>query len=143
MNYKSADIGLLIFRIITGLSLAFAHGYNKLQKLIDGGEIKFMNFLGLGSEVSLFLAMSAEFFFALLVTLGLFTRLSTIPIIITMGIAAFIAHADDPFASKEKAVLFLASYLLLFFTGPGRFSIQNLFSKKLANIKGIKRFILE
>lgn len=143
MNYKLADIGLLIFRVSVGAFLAFAHGLGKFQKFISGGEIKFMDFLGLGKTTSLFLAMSAEFFCAILIILGLFTRLSSTAIIITMSVAVFIAHADDPFGTKEKALLFLASYILLFFTGPGKYSLQNLFALRFKKLKGLPKFIFE
>jgi putative oxidoreductase len=39
-----------------------------------------------------------------------------------MAVAAFIAHGDDPFAQKEKALLFLAIYLVLLLVGSGKFS---------------------
>ena len=142
MNKYLSDIGLLIFRIAVGSFLAFGHGLGKLTRSFSGEEIRFMNFIGLGQTTSFFLAMSAEFFCALLIALGLFTRLNSIPIIITMFVAAFVAHGDDPFSGKEKSLLFLVSFLLLFFTGPGRYSLQSLFSSKLEKLKSFPKFIL-
>lgn len=142
MNYKLADTGLLIFRITTSSFLAFGHGLGKFQKFISGDEIKFMNFLSLGETVSFFLAMSAEFFCSLLIISGLFTRLNSLLIILTMIVAAFVAHFDDSFERKEKALLYLASYILLFFTGPGKYSLQNLLNKKSEKLSGFTKFIL-
>ena len=51
--------------------------------------------------------------------------------IITMFVAFFLAHADDPFSQKEKALLFLISYITLFFTGPGKFALQSYFESKI------------
>ena len=142
MNYKLVDIGLLIFRIAVSFSLAFGHGLGKFQKFISGNEIKFMNFLGLGETFSYFLAMAAEFFCSLLIISGLLTRINSIFIIITMVVAAFVAHADDSFARKEKAILYMASYILLFFTGPGKYSLQKLLDKKFEKLSGFQKFIL-
>jgi putative oxidoreductase len=62
---------------------------------------------------------------------GLFTRLSVIPLIITMLVAAFVAHAGDPFSSKEPALLYLIPYLALLFSGPGKFSLDFYISRLL------------
>jgi putative oxidoreductase len=142
MNYKLEDLGLLFFRVSVSFSLAFGHGLGKFQKFISGNEIKFMSFLDMGETFSFFLAMAAEFFCSLLIAAGLLTRINSIFIIATMAVAAFVAHADDPFARKEKAFLYLASYILLFFTGPGRYSLQRLINKNFEKLSRFQRFIL-
>jgi putative oxidoreductase len=43
-----------------------------------------------------------------------------------MATAGFIRHAQDPFGTKEKALLFLAVAFLFFFSGPGRFSLDRI-----------------
>jgi putative oxidoreductase len=47
-----------------------------------------------------------------------------------MVVAAFMRHADDPFATKEKALLFLVIYIALLFTGSGRFGLDAFLFKK-------------
>jgi putative oxidoreductase len=69
----------------------------------------------------------AELICAVLVALGLFTRMATVPLIITMAVAFFVAHGADPFAKKELAFLYMTGFLGLFFTGPGDFSVQRFF----------------
>ena len=118
MSNYSSNFGLLIFRLAISAFMLFGHGLGKLQKLLSGDEIKFLDPFGLGAAFSFSLKVFAEFFASILIALGLFTRLSSTSLIITMGIAVFIAHADDPFAQKEKALLFLASYILIFLLGP-------------------------
>jgi putative oxidoreductase len=56
--------------------------------------------------------------------------LATIPLIITMSVAAFVAHGADPFGKKELALLYLVIYLFLLFAGSGKFSIDYLISRK-------------
>ena len=39
--------------------------------------------------------------------IGLGTRLASIPLMITMFVAAYISHVVDPFGRKEMALLYL------------------------------------
>jgi putative oxidoreductase len=124
------SIGLLILRVGIGLYL-MTHGWGKLQKLLHGEGDKFADPLGIGPTLSQFLAMSAEFFCALLIVIGLATRLATVPIIATMVVAILTVHGQDPWTSgagrsKEPAMLYLIPFFALIFTGAGRFSIDGL-----------------
>ena len=117
------DLGLLILRILSGAVL-LSHGYPKFQKILEGN-LQFGDPLGIGQVPSLYLSTFAEFLCAILIIIGLFTRLSLIPLIINMSVAFFIVHATDDFATKEKSILFLGMFIVLFLTGAGRFSIDN------------------
>jgi putative oxidoreductase len=116
------DIGLAFFRI-TISTMMLTHGYPKLMKLISGN-FEFGNPLGIGAAPSLFLAVIGEFVCPILIILGLRTRLAAIPAAITMMVAAFIVHAADPFDTKEKALLFLVSFVAIALLGPGKFSMD-------------------
>jgi putative oxidoreductase len=116
------DFGLLILRIGTGAVL-LTHGWPKLAEFAKRAP-KFADPYGLGSEVSLGLAVFAEFFCSILIILGWFTRLAVVPLIITMATIVLIVHGNDPFAKKELAIMFLIPFLTLFFTGPGKYSID-------------------
>ena len=122
--------------------MLFGHGLGKLQRILSGNEIKFLDPFGIGPVTSLYLATFAEFFASILIIFGLLNRISNVSLIITMAVAAFIAHADDPFARQEKALMYLVSYILLFLTGPGKYSLQSLLQKKLANFSKPVRYIL-
>lgn len=136
------DFALLIFRATISAFMLFGHGLGKLNRLFSGEEIKFFDPIGLGSVVSLSFAVLAEFFAAALIILGLFTRLSSITLIITMFVAGFIYHADDPFRTQEKALMYLVSYIMLFLTGPGKFSLQMFFDNKMSSGNRFIKFIL-
>lgn len=105
--------------------MLFGHGWGKLMHFGEKAD-SFTNVLGMGSNVSLSLAVFAEVFCAALVVLGLFTRVALVPLLITMAVAAFIVHADDAFGDKEKALLYLLSFFTLFLTGPGKYSMDHL-----------------
>lgn len=116
------DIGLAILRIVTSAFL-LSHGIPKLQKLL-AGDFKFPDPIGIGATPSLFLATVGEFLCPLLVIIGYKTRWASLPIIITMAVAAFIMHGSDPFGKKELALVYLMIYVVIMFMGPGRYSID-------------------
>lgn len=117
------DFALLLLRLTSGGMMAYAHGWGKFQKLLSG-DMGFADPIGIGQELSLILAVFAELVCGILLALGLFTRLSLVPLIFTMVVAVFIVHADDPFSKQEFGLLYLAPYIALFLTGPGRFSLD-------------------
>jgi putative oxidoreductase len=118
---------MLLLRLGLGI-LMMAHGYNKLTHF---GEMqhKFMNFMGIGSTMSLALLVFAEFFCSLFLILGLFTRLAAIPLIIATCVMIFKAHNGDVFGEGETAALYLTGYLVLLFVGPGRVSVDSMIGK--------------
>ncbi len=128
-NYSAGafNAAMLLLRLASGL-LMMMHGYDKLVHFADY-KSKFMNFLGLGSTTSLLLVIFAEFFCALFIVLGLFTRLAAIPLIIAMGVALFSAHKGDFFGEGEMASIYLGAYLCLLLVGPGKISVDGMTGK--------------
>jgi len=125
---RKNDLGLLVLRVSISV-LMLTHGFPKLMKLFSGGEIKFPDPIGIGATGSLSMAVFSEFFCSILVLIGFKTRWASIPLAITMFVAAFVIHGSDPFGRKEKAILYLVTYIVLFITGSGRFSLDRFFSK--------------
>lgn len=118
---------MLVLRLGVGI-LMLMHGYDKLLhfKQYQG---TFMNFMGIGSTMSLALVVFAEFFCSLFLILGLFTRLATIPLIIDTCVMVFMAHKGDVFGKGETAALYLISYIVILFVGPGRASVDSIIGK--------------
>lgn len=125
-NY--AQMIWLVFRVTVGIFM-LTHGIPKLMKLLSGAEIQFADPYGLGVALSFVLVIFAEFLCSILIILGLATRLAVIPLMITMLTAAFYAHADDPFSTKEKPLLFFVVFVLMFFFGSGRYSVDRILRK--------------
>jgi len=126
-NPNGIDLGLLVLRIISG-GFMLAHGVPKLMKLFAGGEIKFANPFGIGAGPSLALTEFAEVLCAGLILIGLKTRIATIPLIITMLVAAFMIHGADPFGKKELALIYLGMYTVLLMMGSGKYSVDGTLS---------------
>ena len=116
------DVALLILRVGSSLMMV-THDWPKIANFSEYLN-RFADPLGLGPALSLQGAIFAEFFCAILVALGLLTRVAVIPLIFTMAVAAFIVHGGDPFGDKELSLLYLVIYAVLFITGPGKYSLD-------------------
>jgi putative oxidoreductase len=114
--------GLLILRLAVG-GMMLTHGWPKLLRLLETPE-KFADPIGLGPEISLGLTAFAEVVCALLIVFGAWTRVAAVPFLITMLVAVFIVHGDDPFKKQELALLYGAGALSLMLTGAGDFSVD-------------------
>lgn len=128
MEKITKDIGILILRLSAG-GLMLVHGLPKLMKFFADGPIQFADPLGVGVTFSLILAIFSEVVCAIFILLGLKTKLASIPLAITMFVAAFMVHANDPWKVKEKAVFYMLVYIALFFTGSGKYSVDNSLGK--------------
>ncbi len=125
----SLDWASLLLRLAFGGLLAMNHGWSKFasysEKAADWADP-----IGVGGPTSLTLAIFGELVCGLLVAVGLFTRLATIPTIITMLVIVFIVHWNDPFADKEHGLLYLFAYATIFFLGAGRYSLDAVIAKR-------------
>lgn len=133
-NETNLNIGLLILRVLIGILMAF-YGYQKLTHFNEMADDDFwknnINFLGLGSNVSVGLTVFAEFFCSLFLLVGLFTRLSLIPLIFCMSYIVaivdkmqFLNHGEHGY-EFSTAFIYLVIYVVLIFTGPGKWSLDN------------------
>lgn len=122
------DLGLFILRVSVGLTMLFAHGWPKLMDFTAKAAV-FPDPLGLGSSISLTLAVTSEFFCSIALILGILTRWVSVPLLITMLVAAFIVKAGQPFKKQELALMYAFIYTALICMGGGKFSIDGIFRK--------------
>lgn len=128
-NYTDWAFNTALFILRVGLGLMMLpHGYDKLVHFASKKN-NFMDFLGLGSTVSLSMTIFAEFFCSIFVLIGLFTRITVLPLIIAMSVAFFKSHNAELFGAGEKAGLYLAGFLTILLVGPGRASADGLMGK--------------
>ena len=127
MKKDQSDLALLILRLSMG-GLMLTHGIPKL-KLLSAETLEFINPIGVGQWPTLILAIIAEVICPIMVILGIKTKWASVPTIIAMAVAAFLVHANDPFAHKEKALLYFFGFLVIFFVGSGKFTLPALLKK--------------
>lgn len=116
-----AEVSMTTLRVVAGLSMALAHGWKKIPPA-DGfvGHLAGMGFPA--PHVFAWLAALAEFGGGLLLAVGLLTRFAAISVAGTMFVAAFVAHAADPFGKKEMALLYFVIAFVFAIRGSGRIS---------------------
>ena len=121
----SEDFGYLLLRLGFGGTMFWQHGWPKLIHFTEKMD-SFADPFGMGPMFSLALIVLAEVVCAALVTLGMWTRVACIPLIIGMAVIVFMVHGDQAFAKKEMAMLYLVGFVVILFTGSGRFAINRL-----------------
>lgn len=125
------DLGLLVLRLGTGALMLGGHGLGKFARL-TADPVVFSDPLGVGPTASLALAILGEVVGSTLILLGLGTRIGALLLITTMGVAAFVVHAADPWPRQELALLYALPALALLFTGPGRLSLDHVLRQRRA-----------
>ncbi|TVR13638.1 MAG: DoxX family protein [Planctomycetota bacterium] len=111
------QIAMLLMRVWFGGAMFLAHGWSKIGR----NPSEFHDPLGIGLELSLYLVIFAEVFCALLIVVGLATRLATIPLMITMAVAGLLVHPVH-----TGAMSYFTAYLVLLILGPGKCSLDYL-----------------
>lgn len=121
------NLGMFILRVVLGLLVA-SHGYAKLIKF-SSLRYRFMNFMHLGSTTSLSLVIFAELICSIFLILGLFTRLASVFIIITMFVVVFVASHGNIFDQGERGAIYLAATIMILLCGPGKISVDGMIGK--------------
>ncbi len=129
-NTAKTSLLLLVVRILFGI-LLMSHGFQKWSNF-EELSTAFPDPIGLGSSVSLGLAIFGELVCSLGFIFGVLYRLAMIPMIFTMLVAFFVIHANDAFAVKELAFIYLVVFILMYIAGPGKYSIDNFLGNMLA-----------
>ena len=121
---------LAIIRIFTGI-LILLHGKMVFDSQIMNGMAESMSKdLGMPFPMLMaYLAKGSEFFGGLFFALGLLTRFVSIPLAITMAVAAFVAHHGQITGEGEHAFLFLLIFAAFFFIGSGKWSVDYLLKR--------------
>ncbi len=122
---SAVNVAMLVLRVSLGTLMIFTHGYQKITHFSTTAQ-RIPNLLGMGSTVNTTLIIFAEFFCALFIVLGLFTRLACLPLIIAMGVALYKAHHMDVFGQGLLASLFLIGFFTVLLIGPGKISVDGM-----------------
>ena len=123
------DIAALLLRLIFG-GLFVRYGYMKLASYNEYLPMS-QDLIGIGAKFSFDLVIFAELFCGFFVLIGFLTRLTVIPIFITMIVAFFVAHKMDAFDYKALPFVYMLLCMVVFVLGSGRFSVDALLFRKI------------
>ena len=119
------DFGLAIVRILTGMFMIY-HGWEVFDAAKMGEYEKWMTDLKFPSPALLaYIGKSIELVSGIFLALGLFTRLVLVPLALTMLFISFGLGKGRIFMEEQHPFLFVLLCFLFFFTGPGRWSLDN------------------
>ena len=118
---KGFSLLLLCLRILIGILLVL-HGFEKLYNYTELCFV-FPDPIGIGSEVSLILAIFAEMFCSIAFIFGALYRLTMIPMLVVMAIAFFHIH-EASIIQGELAFIYLMVLVMMYIAGPGQYAID-------------------
>ena len=127
---KGVSFLILCVRLFFGV-LFFMHGLDKMTNF-DQLSLTFPDIMGFGSYMSLMLSIFAEFCCSLFLIFGLLVRVMLIPMIIAMAVAFFDVH-DAMIPEGELSLIYLIVFIIVYLTGPGRFSLDYLIDARFKN----------
>ena len=125
---KGVSAFILILRIFFGV-MFFIHGLGKMMNFSELS-LTYPTVFGLGSYMTLMLAVFTEFCCSLFLIAGLLFRIMLLPMIVAMAVAFFDIH-DGFLPEGELSLIYLIVFCLLYFVGPGKFSIDYLIDRRL------------
>lgn len=84
--------------------------------------------------MTLMLSIFSEFACSIFLIAGLLVRITVIPMIAAMAVAFFDIH-DGMFPEGELSLIYLVLFVILYITGPGRYSFDYLIDMKFQKEK--------
>lgn len=118
------SVAVLLFRVFGGLMM-IPYGLGKIQNFETLSTDFFGDPIGIGMVPSLLLTIFAQLICASALVLGLFSRPAAAVLAFNMLVASKY-HWPDPFATLSLPLLFLGIYVMLFFLGGGKYSLDSL-----------------
>ena len=127
---KSNDtlpVGLDIIRVISGL-IIFSFGWEMFNSDQMAGYFEWLTKVGMPlPTIMAYIGKSSELICGLCLALGLYTRLSAIPLMITMCVINFIMLDGNIRTDSFYLLLIFTSF---FFIGGGKLSIDSLLQRR-------------
>ncbi len=130
---KGVSLFILLLRLFFGV-MFFIHGLDKMMHFSELSET-YPSVLGFGSYMTLMLSVFCEFCCSLFLIAGLLVRVMLLPMIVAMAVAFFDIH-DAMLPGGELALIYLIVFIILYFVGPGRYSLDYLVDKRFQKDKG-------
>ena len=123
---KHADLGIFLFRLFISLRILYGVADNVIsrEKMMEFSRfLKAFHFpLPLFSAV---LSVYIQFIAGLFILVGFMTRPAALLLVLNFMVALLLVHRNDTVEAMTPALAMLFGAVLLLFTGPGRFALDN------------------
>ena len=129
---RGVSFVILFVRVFFG-AMFLMHGLDKMMNFSQLSET-FPSVFGFGSYTTLMLSIFCEFACSIFLIVGMLTRIVLIPMIVSMAVAFFDIH-DGFMPEGELSLIYLIVFIVLFVTGPGRYSADYLIDRKVMKDK--------
>lgn len=123
-------LGLLFLRAFGAFALLRTHGWPKVMDM-EGTMAHIPDPMGLGQTFSVYYAIFANVFCAILIMLGLFTRWASFAIISITLSGLFIVHVTDPAKVQDTPLIYSIVFVSLIILGSGKYSLDAIIEKKI------------
>ncbi|HEX2605971.1 MAG TPA: DoxX family membrane protein [Flavisolibacter sp.] len=118
--------GLALIRIITGLFMAY-HGWEVFDREKMLTYMTWDQFRTPASSLLVYTGKSVELVAGVLLALGLLTRVAALMLALTMLYISFFVGGGKIWYEDQHPFLFVLLALVFLFTGPSRYSLDQLF----------------
>ena len=132
---KGVSLFILVLRIFFGV-LFFIHGLDKMMNFSELS-LTYPSIFGFGSYMTLMVTIFCEFCCSLFLIAGFLIRIMVLPMIVAMAVAFFDVH-DAILPEGELALIYMIVFAILYFVGPGRYSVDYLVDMKFQKDKSDK-----
>lgn len=132
---KGVSLFILVLRIFFGV-LFFIHGLDKMMNFSELS-VTYPSIFGFGSYMTLMVTIFCEFCCSLFLIAGFLIRIMVLPMIVAMAVAFFDVH-DAILPEGELALIYMIVFAILYFVGPGRYSVDYLVDMKFQKDKSDK-----
>lgn len=128
-NYSDMAFNFAMLVLRTGLGIVMLpHGFQKLVHFAEY-RTKFYNFFGIGSTISLSLAIFAELICSIFLVLGLFTRSAAMVLALFTSVIIFKVNTGTILGKSEFELTLLLGFFTLLLVGGGKYSVEGSMGK--------------
>ncbi|RQO36556.1 LysR family transcriptional regulator [Herminiimonas sp. KBW02] len=129
LTVPQIDLGLLFLRVSGAFMLFHVHGWPKIMHYSEE-LLHIEDPFGLGTRFSLLAAIFAEVICAVLIALGLLTRLASLPVLGVLLVSMLIVHTQWSIAEGQFGWLLMIIFGTIALCGPGKFSFDAVIQRK-------------
>lgn len=128
---KHSGYGPVFLRLLIGIFIIYGVQDNVFSSTHMREFADFLQARGVPFPMfSAFLSAYTQFICGIMILLGAWIRIASIPFIINFIAAVIIAHLDDTFRGMFPALMMIAAGFFFLFNGSGKLSVDDLLEKR-------------